>query len=90
MRVLMDSKLCELELAPELLVITLCKSSVYPITNPNAVSSHTHTRDSTILAIRIRYNFNFWWMDVNKVVDVASYPQTSLSVCAPSYTPSAA
>jgi hypothetical protein len=36
----------ELALALYFFVVRFCKSSVSPITNPNPVYSHTHTRDN--------------------------------------------
>jgi hypothetical protein len=41
-----NSRVCQLAIALELLVVTTCSCAINPITNPNLVCSHTHTRDS--------------------------------------------
>jgi hypothetical protein len=38
-----NCRLCELPIALELLVVTICKTSINPITNPNPVISHSYT-----------------------------------------------
>jgi hypothetical protein len=35
-----DCRVCELAVALELIVVTLCKSLINPITNPNPIFSH--------------------------------------------------
>jgi hypothetical protein len=40
-RAVMNCKVCELAIASELLVVTICKSPIDPITNPSPVYSHS-------------------------------------------------
>jgi hypothetical protein len=41
-----NCRVCDLTIALWLLAVTFCTSSVNPISNPNPVYSHTHTRDN--------------------------------------------
>jgi hypothetical protein len=42
-RAVVDCRVCELVTALQLLVVTICKCSVNPITIPNPIYSHTNT-----------------------------------------------
>jgi hypothetical protein len=39
----MNCRVCELGIVLQLLVVTICKCSINPITNPNPVYSHLYT-----------------------------------------------
>jgi hypothetical protein len=43
LRAVVNCRVCELPIALYLPVVTICKCSINPITNPNPVYSHTHT-----------------------------------------------
>jgi hypothetical protein len=47
MRAVMNCRVCELAIAPQLLVVAISKYSVNPITNPN-LSIVTHMRDNIV------------------------------------------
>jgi hypothetical protein len=47
-RALVNCRVCELALVLLLSVVTFCKSSINPVSNPNTVYSHTHTRDNMV------------------------------------------
>jgi hypothetical protein len=47
-RAVVNCRVCELAIALKLLVVTICKCSVNPITNPNAVCSQS--RDNIFVA----------------------------------------
>jgi hypothetical protein len=47
-RAIVKSKVCELAVALELLVVTICKSQINHITHPNPVYSHTVSHDSML------------------------------------------
>jgi hypothetical protein len=44
---------CELALAIQLLVVTICKWSINPINSPNPVYSHTHIRDNMLQSLTL-------------------------------------
>jgi ribosomal protein L37AE/L43A len=48
-RAVANCRVCELAIALQLLVVMVWKCSVNPITNPNPVYSHTHTRDNIVI-----------------------------------------
>jgi hypothetical protein len=51
-RAAVSCRICELAIALQLFVVTNSKCSINPITNPNSVYSHTHTRDNIILLFK--------------------------------------
>jgi hypothetical protein len=63
MRAVVNCRVCELAIALQLLVVTICKCSVNPITNPNPVYSHFITSQYTC----IRFE-SFGVTKINKIL----------------------
>jgi hypothetical protein len=48
-RAVVNCRVCELAIVLELLVFTICKCSINPITNPNSIYSQTLSRDNIVV-----------------------------------------
>jgi hypothetical protein len=57
-RAVVNCRVCEKALALQLLVVTFCKSTIYPITNPNPIYGHLKSR-----------HYIYWQVEKRAVTD---------------------